>query len=76
MGKKSEKKKAGKPAQAVAQSAPRRIRYDVRHTKSAGPQGPLSVVEISDQGESVIARYHTMDTARWVRDVMQAAIKA
>lgn len=50
--------------------------YEVRTLPHAGNSGRLGVVEINGAETTLIARYHTLDTAAWVRDVMQAAAKA
>lgn len=55
---------------------PRKIAYEVRTLPQAGNSGRLGVVEINGVETTLIARYHTLDTAAWVRDVMQAAAKA
>ncbi|USN13998.1 hypothetical protein KABACHOK_01620 [Brevundimonas phage vB_BpoS-Kabachok] len=81
MGKKAEKKKAMKRMVEridARLAAPRKrpsTRYEVRSLPPAGPQGRLGVIEISAQGEVVIARYQTQETAQWVRNVMQDALK-
>ncbi|UTC28834.1 hypothetical protein MARCHEWKA_03220 [Brevundimonas phage vB_BpoS-Marchewka] len=82
MGKKAEKKQAMKRlAERIDArlAAPRRrrpaTRYEVRTLPPAGASGRLGVIEISAQGEIVIARYQTQETAQWVRKVMQDAVK-
>lgn len=65
MGKKTEKKKS-LPALA----------YKIRKLAATGYQGRLGVVEIGPDGERLIARYHTKETALWVRDAMEDAVTA
>lgn len=64
MGKKDQKK--AKPS----------LVYKIRKLASTGYQGRLGVFEISAAGERLIARYHTKETALWVRDVMEDAVTA
>ena len=55
---------------------PRKVAYEVRPQPARGNLGRLGVVEVTSRGERIIARYHTPETAAWVRQVMQDAAKA
>lgn len=47
--------------------------YEVRSLPPQGTQGRLGVVAVTPKSVTLIARYHTRETAEWVRRVMQDA---